>query len=209
MKEELEIFSKEFLKIPEKDIDRFKALVNKLINVNYLTAYKEEDKSNYYFICNYMDCFKNYFLLGGRELLHYSNQRTLVLQSEFTSKMSLNKIASITLLILRLLYTQKMQDISLNNQINVLVVDIQEKYEQLAISSSERLKVGEMAESLRVLKKYNIIDYKGTDFQNDNFVITLYPTIQYAVGIEDIKTLIDKINSYIGKEEENEEAYEN
>lgn len=208
MKEVLGVFYKEYGEMPERDIERFKIMVNKLIAVNYLTAYKEEDKSDYYFICNYLTCFQNYFAIGGRELLHFSNQRTFVLKSDFSTKLSCNKITSFVLLLLRLLYNQKMQDLSLDNQINVLISEIQEKYEQLTTTSSERIKVGELSESLKLLKRYNLINYRGNDFQNDNFVITIYPTIQYAVGVNDTNNIIDKINSYISKEEENEETEE-
>lgn len=209
MKEQVEIFYKEYGKLTEKESEKFKELINKLINVNYLTAYKEEDKKDYYFIGNHLECFTSYFSIGGWELLHFLNQRTLVLQSLFIPKITLNKTSSIILLILRFLYTKKLHDISLDNQINVTISEIQEKYEQLAISSSERLKIGEISEGLRLLKKYNIINFKGLDFYNDDFVLTIYPTIQYAVGISDINTITDKINSYIGKEENNEEVEEN
>ena len=39
-------------------------------------------------------------------------------------------------------------------------------------------------------------------------MITIYPTIQYAVGVNDTNNIIDKINSYTSKEEENEETEE-
>ncbi len=209
MKEQLDTFYKEYLKISEKDIDKFVILVNKLINVNYLTAFKEEDKNDYYFINNYLNAFSNYFLLGGRELIHYPNQKTFVLNSPYSSKLSLNKINSLILLLLRLLYIEKMHDISLDNQVSITVGDLQAKFEQLAISQNDRLKIGELSESLRIFKKYNIIHYKGNDFQNDDVIITIYPTIQYAVSIDDIKLIVDKINSYKGKEEDNEEVEEN
>ncbi len=208
MKEQLDIFYKSFNTIPEKDVEDFKRLVNKLINVNYLTAYKAEDKKDYYFICNYIDSFKSYFQIGGRELIHYSNQRTLVLQSDNSPKISLNKMTSIIILILRLLYTQKMHDLSLDNQIIATTGEIQEKFAQLAISSNERLKTNELYEALKLLKKHNIIDYKGNDFQNDDFTLIIYPTIQYAVNLNDINSIINKINSYKTMEEDNEEVIE-
>ncbi len=209
MKEQLEIFYKTFNTIPEKDVEDFKRLVNKLINVNYLTAFKVEDKKDYYFICNYIDSFKSYFQIGGRELVHYSNQRTLVLQSDNSPKISLNKMTSIIILILRLLYTQKIHDLSLDNQIITTTGEIQEKFVQLALSANERIKSNELYEGLKLLKRHNIIDYKGNDFQSDDFVLIIYPTIQYAVSLNDINMIINKINSYKSMEEDYEEIEEN
>ncbi len=208
MKEELKKFYDEYSKLSYKEIEKFKELTNKLTNVIYLTAYKEIDKNDYYFISTNFDCFYNYFILSGKELINYKSQKTFVLQSPYTPKLSLNKINSIILLLLRLLYNQKLKDISLDMQINITTGDIQEQYEHFANFKNERLKTGELSEGLRLLKRHNIIDFKGDNFQNDDFIITILPTIQYAVGIDDIKTLVDKINSYLEKEEEEEEEYE-
>ncbi len=201
-------FNEEYQKLSEKEIEKFQVLVNKLINFNYLTANKDEDKSDYYFIVSHFDCFSSYFILGGRHLELYKLQRTLVLSSEYSLKLSLNKINSIILLILRLLYHQKIHDISLENKVIISIGDIQEKCEQLLISSSERFKITELTESLRVFKKYNIINFKGNDFQKDDTLIEIYPTIQYAVGINDINDIIEKIKTYKEKSEENEEIDE-
>ena len=217
MNEVLETFNQEFLKLNEKEVEKFREIVNKLINVNYLTSYKEEDKNTYYLIYNHFDCFQSYFYLGGRELTHYQTQKTFVLTSPYTLKLSLNKVTSIIILIIRLLYNQKMLDFSLDNQVHVTMLELQDKYEKIVVSNerlndkefTERLSNKELAESLKLLKRHNIIDFKGNEYQKDDFTIIIYPTIQYAVGMNEIKDIILKIDSYKGKEEENEETEEN
>lgn len=205
MNEDLRIFNNEYNRLNEKDTLKFTILVNKLINVNYLTGYKEEDKNDYYFIYNNLDCFKSYFSLGGRNLQFYQSQKTFVLESEYQAKLSLSRVSSLILLIIRLLYIQKLKDISLSNLINISLGDIQEKYEQLALGKIERFKSTELENALRVFRKYNIINYKGNDFQNDDVSIVIYPTIQYVVNINDINVIVEKINSYLNKEEKIDE----
>ncbi len=209
MKEVLEVFNKEFMKLSEKDIIKFQEIVNRLININYLTFYKEEDRNIYYFICNNFDCFYNYFYLGGRELTHYQVHKTFVLDSIYTSKLSLNKVTSLILLIIRLLYNQKLPEISLDNQIRINILELQEKYEQLLNSNNERLKINELRDGLKILKRYNLVDFKGDDYQKDDFSIIIYPTIQYAVGINNVNEIISKIESYKGSEENDESKEEN
>lgn len=206
MKDILIEFNNSYVKLSEKEELRFKILVNKLINVNYLTSFKEEDKSDYYFIYNNLDCFKAYFSLGGRELKHYKSQSVFVLESPYSQKQSLSKISSLVLLLLRLLYVQKLQEISLENSVNIILGDIQEKYEQLALGKVERLSKKEIEDSLKIFRKNNLIIFRGNDFQNDDFVITILPTIQYVININDIDALVNKINSYLDKEDNYEEV---
>ena len=129
-----------------------------------------------------------------------------VLESPYSQKLSLSKISSLVLLLLRLLYVQKLQEISLENSVNIILGDIQEKYEQLALGKVERLSKKEIEDSLKIFRKNNLIIFRGNDFQNDDFVITILPTIQYAISINDIDALVNKINSYLDKEENYEEV---
>ena len=132
-----------------------------------------------------------------------------MLDSNYTSKLSLNKVTSLILLIIRLLYNQKLPEISLDNQIRINILELQEKYEQLLNSNNERLKINELRDGLKILKRYNLVDFKGDDYQKDDFSIIIYPTIQYAVGINNVNEIISKIESYKGSEENDESKEEN
>ncbi len=196
MNEVLTIFTEEYKKLSDKEQETFAYLTNKMINVNYLTASKEEDKKDYYFIVTHFEVFKNYFLLSARELTHYSLQKTLVLTSEYTKKLSLNKNNSLLLLILRLLYHQKLHDISLENKVITSIGELQSKCEQFNFDNLQRFKTIDLTTGLTLFKKYNIINFKGNNFQKDDTLIEIYPTIQYIVEVNNIKQLNDKINSY-------------
>ena len=198
----------EYLKLTEKEIETFSNLITKLINVNYLTAEKEEDKNTYYFIVSHLECFQSYFELGGMELIHYQPTKTLVLKNEHLTKQNLTKTGSIITLIIRLLYHQKLSDPSLTKEIIITTKEIQEKYEHLNINGEERIKKSDLEETLKLLKKHNLINYKGGDFQNDDFLITIYSTIKYALDINTLEEIQTKINSYKGGEAEDEEITE-
>ena len=200
----LNTLKQEYLKMPDREIETFQNLIGKLINLNYLTAEKEEDKTNYYFIVSHLDCFKSYFELGGMELIHYPNTKTIILKSNHIQKLSLNKISSIIILIIRLLYQEKLHDTSLTREIFITTKDIQEKYEQLNINGEERIKKTDLEETLKLLKKHNVINYKGTDYLFDDFLITIYSTIKYVIDIDNLEQIQNKLNSYKGGEADEE-----
>ena len=204
----LSVLKQVFEMLSESDIEKFQILVNRLIGVGYITAEKDEDKNNYYFIVSYLEGFKSYFEIAGMELVHYQTTKTLILKNNFLSKVSLNKISSIIFLIIRLLYQQKLHEASLTREIIITVREIQEKYEQLNINNDERIKKSDLEDTLRILKKHNIINYKGMDVQNDDFLIVVYSTIKYVLEINDLEQLLAKLNSYKMGDEVDEEITE-
>lgn len=204
----LEEFYDNYQKLSEKDQEKFANLANKLLNVNYLTGEKEEDTSNFYFISLNFVCFRSYFAIINMELLIYKENKIVVLNAPNSLKLSLNKTQSVILLILRLLYNEKLKDISLTDKIAITVLDIRDKYEQIGFLDEEKLTPTRLLEILRIFKRYNLINYKGTELKQDDFVITIYKTIQYAISIDTIEELNSKINSYKEKGDFDEEISE-
>ncbi len=197
----VEDFALQYNKLSENEINYFALLVNKLINVNFVTGVKEENSKDYYFISSNFDLFKSYFRLSQMELIHNKSNKVVVLKRNYGRTLNLGKLESALLLILRLLYNQKLKEISLSSKIVARQLEIREKYEQIGITNSEKLNTNNLRLAMRIFKKYNLVDYKGQDFRNDDFLITIYPTIQYVIEAEDINLLVSKLNCYKEKEE--------
>lgn len=204
----LEQFNINYQKLSERDKEKFSLLATKLINVNYLTGEKEEDTANFYFISLNFECFRSYFALINMELSLYKENKIIVLTSPNFIKLTLNKMQSAILLIIRLLYNEKLKDISLTDKIIVRIDEIRDKYEQIGIIDDEKLTPTKLLEIMRIFKRYNLINFKGVDIKQDDFLITIYKTIQYAVSINSIEELNSKINSYKEKGDLDEEIRE-
>lgn len=191
MEERLKEFNTRYLSLSESERSKFEQAVNKLHSYFYLTGKKQETREIYYFIVREQELFKTYFEIGGYELEIYSMQHIecIILTSKHVkNKIHLSKEKSIILLILRLLYHQKLKDISLSNQVIVSSLELQEKYEQFGFPNG-RLTITEMADALKLFKKYNLIDYLRSDFKSDDTEIIIYPTILYALRIDDIESI--------------------
>ncbi len=208
MEEILEAFMHDYKLLSEKEKEKFAEIVNKLLNINYMTSHKAEDTLNYQFIENHIDCFKNYFNIVHIELCLYKQTKTIVLKTEYMNKLNLNKLQSIILLIIRLLYSQKLKEISILNDVIINVGEIRNKYENIGFVGEEKLNVVKLKDCLQIFKKYNLVNYRGQNIYEDDFAITVYPTIQYAVSIDNIEVLVQKINCYKEKSDQNEEINE-
>ena len=101
------------------------------------------------------------------------------------------KNESLVLLLLRRCYYQKMQEISLLDNITITLEELHDAISETGIVD-RRLNKGELKEIFRVLKRYNIIDLSSNSLE-DNTIIIIYPTILYVLPIERIEE-IDNIS---------------
>ena len=113
--------------------------------------------------------------------------------------LKLKRDESIILLILRLLYHEKMKDTSLNENIVCAVSDIHEKYDYLEIK--RKLNKTDLVSALRLFRRYNLIEVTG-DLTSSACKIVILPTILMAIKSEDITEVFNTINKLAHDEEE-------
>ena len=161
---------------------QFKDTANKLLSTTFLSKDKRDNKESYYFLMSYKEVFDEFFqILSGSVMLSgASNNNTLKLKRD----------ESIILLILRLLYHEKMKDTSLNENIVCSVSDIHEKYDYLEIK--RKLNKTDLISALRLFRRYNLIEATG-DLTSSACKIVILPTILMAVKSEDITEVYNTI----------------
>lgn len=199
-------FLESFNEYSEKEKTMFSKVINKLINEKYVTAYKVEDSDFYYFIKSHLNTINEYLKFIDMEVKDNSSIKVMVLHGENSNKLTLSKINSIILLILRLLYNKKIQEVSISNNVFVTTKDIRDLYNDIGFSNDKNLSSAEISDGLKLLKKYNVVDYKGNEVKKDDFMLTIYPTIITVLESEHIESIYNRINSYKG--DNYEETYE-
>lgn len=165
---------------------------NKLLANTYLARDKRDNKEAYYFVLSYKDLFVEYFKIINLELVVNRENGSIYLDNKTTSTtLKLKKDESIILLILRLLYHEKLKETSINTNIVVTVNEIREKYDMLEIK--KRLFKTDMISILRLFRKYNLIEPMG-DITLTSTSIIVFPTILDAIKTEEIDTIYNTIN---------------
>ena len=115
-----------------------------------------------------------------------------------TNSIKLKRDLTIVLLILRILYHEKMKETSLNENISVDVMDIHTKYNYLEIK--KRINKTDLIEALRTFRRFNIIEVLG-DITSATARIIIYPTILYAVNTEEISEVYESIEHIVDESE--------
>ncbi|MCB2291327.1 DUF4194 domain-containing protein [Clostridium sp. CS001] len=176
--------------------ENFKKVCNKLLSVCFICKKKEDTKSDYYYVESNLEALNEYLELLDYEIeINKSIGVAQLINKVNTNKVNLKLIDSILLLILRILYHEKMEELSLTEDIMIQVSEIQEKF--IALDFQDKLMdKTKLLDSLRTLKRYNIIQNLDTNMTLGDSRIIIYPSILMALRMEDITKVYEKLNTY-------------
>ena len=177
---------------------QFKDTANKLLSSTFLSRDKRDNKENYYFLMSYKEVFDEFFkILGYEIILDMPTGSVMLTGATASNTLKLKRDESIILLIIRLLYHEKMKDTSLNENIVCTVSDIHEKYDYLEIK--RKLNKTDLVSALRLFRRYNLIEVTG-DLTSSACRIVILPTILMAIKTEDISEVYNSIVKIVQEE---------
>lgn len=180
----------------QRDQDVFRRVCNKLINICFICKQNETTKSDYYFVLKNKEKFEE--LLGTLGYRLEINEEYGVIQ--LTNGLNMNRqnlklYESIILLILRILFDEKKRELSVSDEVIVNLGDIQDKFLSLKIRD-KMIDKTTMGNTLRLLRRYQLIEILDSDLKNEESRILIYNSILMAVRVEDIRQVHEKIDAY-------------
>ena len=177
---------------------QFKDTANKLLASTFLSRDKRDNKESYYFLMSYKEIFDEFFKILGYEIILDMPTGSVMLEGASASHtLKLKRDESLILLILRLLYHEKIKETSLNDNIVISVSDIHARYDYLEIK--RKLNKTDLVSSLRLFRRYNLIEVTG-DLSTSSCKVVILPTILMAIKSEDITTVFNTINRIAAEE---------
>lgn len=180
--------------------NQFRDTANKLLAYTFLCRDKKDNRESYYYLMSYKEIFDEFFKILGYEIVLDTASGCAMLTGGTASvTLKLKRDESIILLILRLLYHEKMKDTSLNENIICTVGDIHNKYDYLEIK--RKLNKTDLVSAIRLFRRYNLLEVTG-DITTSTCRVVILPTILMAIQSEDINEVYHTINR-ISQEEGN------
>ena len=169
----------------------FADICNKLLANTYLARDKRDNKEAYYFVVSYKDLFEEYFKMMNMQLVVNRDLGTITLENTNSQTiLKLKRDESIILLIVRLLYHEKLKETSINTNIIISISDLHAKYDMLEIK--RKINKTDLIAMLRLFRRYNLIEPMG-DLNNSNTQIIVFPTILEALKTEQIDAIYNTI----------------
>ena len=169
----------------------FADICNKLLANTYLARDKRDNKEAYYFVVSYKDLFEEYFKMMNMQLVVNRDLGTITLENTNSQTiLKLKRDESVMLLIVRLLYHEKLKETSINTNIVISVNDLHAKYDMLEIK--RKINKTDLIAMLRLFRRYNLIEPMG-DLNSPNTQIIIFPTILEALRTEQIDAIYNTI----------------
>lgn len=144
--------------IPEKSRRDFPRVVNRLLGQTFLYQDLNDDKDDYYFVYRHRAVFESVLALTGFNLLHDDYHRIFQVVSEYSYSRARYKLdESLMIVVLRKLYEDKTEHLSLASDPVVTIGEVREEYR--TITGRERdLGIGQYETLLRRLRAMGLID---------------------------------------------------
>lgn len=186
-------FNELYCLLTESEKTMMKNVTIKLLKVNFLL--RITNKEMYSFIMNHKELLSLFFeymnfdfnIREDKELVYIkSNDDTLI--------SNITKNETLALLVLRLIYQKKMDEVSLADEVETTIAELQNQLFSFNFDSqnNDRVKRSTLREMLQIFKQHNIIYYKD-DLALDDTVITIYPSIEVAMDFKEINEILTRI----------------
>jgi hypothetical protein len=186
----------------EGEKNELSRLVNKLLQVNYLTRKKDDDKNDYNSYLAYQDVFIPLFTLIDFEfVIDKANEVVYIKNEQSYNRQGLKKFESIFIFIFRIFYERKRDTITKNDNVEITIGEFNNEIKRLGVNDNKRYSKDTLKPIFQLLRSYNLIDYKGDEF-TEMQRIKIYPTILFVVNQTELKDLIETLESYGGKDED-------
>jgi hypothetical protein len=182
--------------LKEGEKNNVSRIVNKLLQVNFLTKRKPGDANDYRFILAFKEVFEAYFTLADFNLnIHRDDEVVYISNEQLFNHMRLRKTETIMLLVLRILFQRKKDFVTLDDDVEIFLHEIHSELTRIGYLDHKRITKDRLKPALTFLRNYNMIDYIDRGL-NDDARIKIYPTILYVTNLESIKEVVDKFEAY-------------
>lgn len=184
--------------IPEKSRRDVPRVVNRLLGQTFLYQDAEADKDDYYFIYRHRTVFEGLLALAGFNLLHDDYHRIFQVVSGYSYTRSRYKLdESLMILVLRKLYEEKREHLSLASDPVVTIGEVREEYR--TITGKERdLPMGQyegLLRRLRALGLLDTIDGRNIDVKDADARLRLRGSVRMILPIQ----TTDEMNAWLRK----------
>lgn len=202
MFEKLEIFSHS-----STQKEKFSKAANSLLNHCFILKKKADTKADYLYIKENKEEFSLVFDLLGYDLRIDEDLGLIsIYNRNGTGRLLFTKFESIMFLILKLLYLEKRNDLSVDaNCVTVSMQEIRDKYNILKLKNKQKLDKNSEKHIISLFKRYNLIYNLTSDITNGETRIEIYPSIMIAIPNEGVTHLYESVKERLNQYEQGEE----
>lgn len=187
-----------FEQLTQEEKEAITGVIQTLYRQTYLLERKYDRRTGRmqfekeYRICSkHYDFLKEYFEIGGITLRENATMGVIYIQEEMLWGEKLPRLATIYLLILKLIYDEQMASVSSTSHVVTTLGAVNGKAGEFRVITSIPSPT-EIRRTIALLKKYQIIEPLDVlEEMNEDTRLVIYPCIHAVLGGDNIKELID------------------
>lgn len=198
-------FNRLYCELTEKDKEIFKDITIRLLKVNFIL--RKLNQPMYLFILSHKEMFLLFFeYINFDFILREDKELAYIKSNDEKLSKNLNRNETLCLLILRLLYQKKIDEVSLSDDVEITIKELQDQLFAVGFdgTSNDRVKKSTLSEMLKVFKQHNIVYYNEKEIIMDNSIIQIYPSIEVAMDFKEMSDIINRLEMLKGGEETDE-----
>ena len=197
--------------LSQEEQEKLQEMIRRLFRQTFLLERKYDKKAgrmvadkDFYFADRHMDFLKDYFAAAGICLEQNTELGTIYLTGETTMGERIPKLATIYLLLLKLIYDEQMAAVSSSVNIVTTFGELNGKVGEFRLSRSLS-SLTEIKRAFAFLKRYQMVELMDAlDELGENTRIIIYPCINLVLMREDVLKLLQSFGED-GDEEGNAE----
>jgi len=184
--------------LPEKSRRDVPRIVNRLLGQTFLYQDVEADKDDYYIVHRYRTVFDGLLGMAGFSLLHDDYHRIFQAVSDFSYCRARYKLdESLMIVVLRKLYEEKIEHLSLANDPLVTIGELREEYR--TITGKERdlgiIQYEALLRRLRAIGLIDTIDGRSIDVRDAESRLRLRGSVKLILPIQSV----DELDAWLRK----------
>ena len=197
-----------YKELATSDQEKLKDVITQLLAQSFILERKYDRKKgrmvlnkDFYFCENHMEFLTQYFEVAGIRLQKNTELGSIYMQGNATLGEKLPKLATIYLLLLKLLYDEKMASVSSSVNVVVTFAELNTKVGEFRLVKGLS-SLSEVKRAFGILKKYQMVEVLDSlDELSEQTRILVYPCINLVLLQED---MVGLLQSFSQEEEEGE-----
>jgi len=176
------------------EFERFQSAARILTSKTFIIRGIEKERELYNFVIRNIDLFDAWFSCMDASLARDESSGVIAFRGSGNTRLFFSREEICAVLVLRLLYEDKKNEVSLTTFPVITVAGFQQKYNAL---TGEEIKKTALINVLRRLSSCKLISVETQDYADPEGIIQLYPSIPLSIG----RDALDEAVALLGNSE--------
>lgn len=187
----------QFGQLSQREQDDFARIVNRLLGGTFLVKQQEGSRRDYYFVERNEAVFAGYLRVMRWEIIVDRAYGVVqVLNRQGGTRLQLRMMESVLLLLLRLIYEEKRRELTITDDMICQVQEIHDKALSLRVRERGVVEKKHLKDAFAIFRRFSLVDVMDEDITDPRCRIKLLPTLLFAVKLDGLQELHDRLGTY-------------